>query len=431
MPTRPCTVGVRQPRRHPGQEGTVHGRAVRLTVLGRAAAAPARPASCDVLVTAPAGTALAAVASDSPRRSGRASGADVGTSTGSGAGCCTRVRTARRAAVHAGGTTRSWTAPCCPCTVPPGTRSHPDPRPLPLHTCAWWPDPTPEASISCTAAGSASAVPPTPTCRWTTRTSSRLHCAVTVAEDGRVTVADLGSTNGTTLDGAPVERAPGAARARRPAALGESALRLTPPGNRRALGTTPDGEGHVRVSVDEGTRRRRAPSGTSRTPPGPPGALEPPTTPGRRPSPTASPSRRVRCLPRACRPGGTAKPPSGETHHTYGSASWGASGGVPESGGTRSSAEAAQALAPEHGRAPRIQSRRSHGYGGRRRGHPRRRVLRAGTGLRGFLDTPGTGSRRGGRGGLRGQRPKGHTPPGDARPAGVRKRGGLSKWARG
>ncbi|HET6358638.1 FHA domain-containing protein, partial [Streptomyces sp.] len=30
---------------------------------------------------------------------------------------------------------------------------------------------------------------------------SRLHCAVTVAEDGRVTVADLDSTNGTTLDG--------------------------------------------------------------------------------------------------------------------------------------------------------------------------------------------------------------------------------------
>ncbi|NEA46013.1 FHA domain-containing protein, partial [Streptomyces sp. SID10815] len=33
---------------------------------------------------------------------------------------------------------------------------------------------------------------------------SRLHCAVTVAPDGRVSVADLGSTNGTVLDGRPI-----------------------------------------------------------------------------------------------------------------------------------------------------------------------------------------------------------------------------------
>ncbi|MEU9980035.1 FHA domain-containing protein [Streptomyces sp. NPDC050856] len=79
---------------------------------------------------------------------------------------------------------------------------------------------------------------------------SRLHCAVTVSEDGRVTVADLGSTNGTTLDGEevgprPVRLAPGALLR-----LGESSLRLTPgaPGADGApLPVTPDGEGHLRV----------------------------------------------------------------------------------------------------------------------------------------------------------------------------------------
>ncbi|GAA4917486.1 FtsK/SpoIIIE domain-containing protein [Streptomyces coeruleoprunus] len=79
---------------------------------------------------------------------------------------------------------------------------------------------------------------------------SRLHCVVTVGDDARVTVADLGSTNGTSLDGAdvgdrPVRLAPGALLR-----LGESTLRLTP-GTDIAEGTplptAPDGEGHVRV----------------------------------------------------------------------------------------------------------------------------------------------------------------------------------------
>ncbi|WP_016826018.1 FHA domain-containing protein [Streptomyces viridosporus] len=77
---------------------------------------------------------------------------------------------------------------------------------------------------------------------------SRLHCAVTVGPDGRVSVADLGSTNGTTLDGRrvgprPVRFPPGALLR-----IGESALRLTPSAGPAArTGTTPDGEGHVRV----------------------------------------------------------------------------------------------------------------------------------------------------------------------------------------
>ncbi|CAM5669524.1 hypothetical protein GCM10010329_35410 [Streptomyces spiroverticillatus] len=77
---------------------------------------------------------------------------------------------------------------------------------------------------------------------------SRLHCTVTLAEDGRVTVADLGSTNGTSLDGREVGRrevrlAPGALLR-----VGESALRLAPPGTHGpALPAAPDGEGHLRV----------------------------------------------------------------------------------------------------------------------------------------------------------------------------------------
>ncbi|MFF8290255.1 FHA domain-containing protein [Streptomyces sp. NPDC016309] len=80
---------------------------------------------------------------------------------------------------------------------------------------------------------------------------SRLHCAVTVTDGGRVTVADLGSTNGTTLDGSevgsrPVRLSPGALLR-----LGESSLRLTagpPPADGTPLPTAPDGEGHLRVS---------------------------------------------------------------------------------------------------------------------------------------------------------------------------------------
>ncbi|MCZ9348381.1 FHA domain-containing protein, partial [Streptomyces mutabilis] len=79
---------------------------------------------------------------------------------------------------------------------------------------------------------------------------SRMHCAVTVAPDGGVSVADLGSTNGTTLDSTrvgdrPVRLTPGALLR-----IGESALRLVParPGAEARLATTADGEGHVRLS---------------------------------------------------------------------------------------------------------------------------------------------------------------------------------------
>ncbi|MFE4262378.1 FHA domain-containing protein, partial [Streptomyces sp. NPDC056883] len=78
---------------------------------------------------------------------------------------------------------------------------------------------------------------------------SRLHCTVTVLPDGRVAVADLGSTNGTTLDGAVV----GAERvALAPGALlrvGESTLRLAMGPAPTPLPLTPDLEGHLSVSL--------------------------------------------------------------------------------------------------------------------------------------------------------------------------------------
>lgn len=80
-------------------------------------------------------------------------------------------------------------------------------------------------------------------------------------------MADLDSTNGTTLDGTrvgtrPVRFPPGALLR-----IGESVLRLSPSGGRR-LGTEPDGEGHVRViSVEAGSTPgdERARGGTDAT----------------------------------------------------------------------------------------------------------------------------------------------------------------------
>ncbi|MGA5065055.1 FHA domain-containing protein [Streptomyces exfoliatus] len=90
---------------------------------------------------------------------------------------------------------------------------------------------------------------------------SRAHCVVTVGEDGRVTVADRGSTNGTTLDGVPVGDRPVRFRPGALLRLGESALRLTGPGDdlrgTDARPPAPDGEGHLRVTVGTNGRDGR------------------------------------------------------------------------------------------------------------------------------------------------------------------------------
>ncbi|GAA4295922.1 hypothetical protein GCM10023086_09250 [Streptomyces venetus] len=139
---------------------------------------------------------------------------------------------------------------------------------------------------------------------------SRLHCAVTVSADGRVSVADLDSTNGTMLDGTrvgarPVRFAPGALLR-----IGESALRLAPaggPGGR--VDTTPDGEGHVRVPVPADG-------------PGPDGSVPDPASAG----------------------------PSGPTRQTYGSVAWGRPGPAGRGAGD-------PAVVPGQGGAPRVESR--------------------------------------------------------------------------
>lgn len=101
---------------------------------------------------------------------------------------------------------------------------------------------------------------------------SRLHCAVTVSDGGAVTVTDLGSTNGTSLDGAPVGTQPVLFRPGSTLRIGESVLRLETsasgtqaqygaqaPGSRTGgaspgpLRTVPDGDGQLRL-VEGGPR---------------------------------------------------------------------------------------------------------------------------------------------------------------------------------
>ncbi|ELP70652.1 FtsK/SpoIIIE family protein, partial [Streptomyces turgidiscabies Car8] len=410
------------------QKGPLTAMQIRLTVvdpLGPPSEPWARTASCDVVVTAPAGTALATVAS--------ALASVVAGDGGSSLPERGRERESGGAVVFYAGDQRLDTQRCT-LGEPPlvdgavlalGTPAEPEPHPeadevaAQLHVVAG-----PDAGGvhllhggQITIGRSADADVP-----LDDPDVSRLHCAVTVSEDGRIAVADLDSTNGTTLSGArlgtrPVRLAPGALLR-----IGESALRLTPPGDAGArVDTTPDGEGHVRVSVTEG--HAKASGRTAATPTT--SSSPPPSS-----SPSASPSR-----PSArVQPGGTAKPPSGETHHAYGSASWGAAGGVSEA--------AQQPLVPGQGRAPRIENRGSTGAarasGGAGETHGAGLTLpgsMSGAGSvprarahdeadrEGTADTPDADASAGG-----GR--KGTPLRGTDVPQGVRKRGGLSKWAR-
>jgi S-DNA-T family DNA segregation ATPase FtsK/SpoIIIE len=90
---------------------------------------------------------------------------------------------------------------------------------------------------------------------------SRLHLVLTVAPDGRATVADRGSTNGTTVDGARVGPEP---RPLAPGALlriGESTLRLLPPSGADAPSAAlPDGRGHLQLPAAAPPRPYEAPT---------------------------------------------------------------------------------------------------------------------------------------------------------------------------
>ncbi|MHB9753460.1 FHA domain-containing protein [Streptomyces sp. BYX5S] len=125
---------------------------------------------------------------------------------------------------------------------------------------------------------------------------SRLHCAVTLDADGRISVVDLDSTNGTTVDGRPVDARPVRLSPGSLVRLGESALRVSVAGDAarpRPLRTAPDGDGHVRVMPAE----------------------EQPAAP----APASVPD------------------PDQETRHAYGDAAWGSAGDTADGalGGSR------------------------------------------------------------------------------------------------
>ncbi|WP_328753259.1 FHA domain-containing protein [Streptomyces sp. NBC_00285] len=233
---------------------------IRLTVvdpLGPPDRARSRATSCDVLVTAPVGTALAAVAAalasavPGDGNTSRASEAERGGGPVVLYADGERLDTQRATLGEpplVDGAVLSLGAPAAP-------EPHPelDDAPTQLHVVAG-PD---AGGVHLLHGGqihigrSADADVP-----LDDPDVSRLHCAVTVAGDGRVSVADLTSTNGTLLDGTrvgtrPVRFPPGALLR-----IGESVLRLAPSGGSR-LGTEPDGEGHVRVAPGDARETER------------------------------------------------------------------------------------------------------------------------------------------------------------------------------
>ncbi|MFI9171633.1 FHA domain-containing protein [Streptomyces lincolnensis] len=310
---------------------------IRLTVidpLGPPDPVSGRAASCDVLVTAPAGTALAAVASALASAVSGGGTSRAGESERGGGQVVFHVAEERLDTQRCtlgeppliDGAVLSLGAPGEP-------EAHPelDDAPTQLHVIAG-PD---AGGVHLLHGGqihigrSADADVP-----LDDPDVSRLHCAVTVGADGRVSVADLDSTNGTTLDGTrvgtrPVRFTPGALLR-----IGESALRLAPTGGPGArVPTAPDGEGHVRVETapDGAGGEGGEESGAG----GRPGGT---VTDGPAPTSSTAPGR-----------------PSGRTHHAYGTAGWGTSAATSDAQGHGSAA--APPVVPGQGGAPRIEAR--------------------------------------------------------------------------
>ncbi|WP_329150752.1 FHA domain-containing protein [Streptomyces niveus] len=213
---------------------------IRLTVLAPRSGHPAGRA-CDVLVTAPAGTALAAVASSLATA---VAGPDV-----SGAVVLYAGRERLDAQRRTLGEPPLVDGAVLSLHVPGEDDAPTDDVPAQLHVVAG-PD---AGGVHLLHGGqvrigrSADADVP-----LDDPDVSRLHCSVTVADDGQVSVADLHSTNGTTLEGVRVGSRPVPLPAGALLRLGESALRLTSGGRTPTLATAPDGEGHLRVTRGEG-----------------------------------------------------------------------------------------------------------------------------------------------------------------------------------
>ncbi|MEV6675645.1 FHA domain-containing protein [Streptomyces erythrochromogenes] len=225
---------------------------IRLTVLGSRSGhqTATAPASCDVLVTAPAGTALAAVASGLAATVG---GPDTGGTVVLYAGS-ERLDLQRRVLGEpplVDGAALALNAPM-PDVLPEDGLGAPQ-----LHVVAG-----PDAGgvhllhggqIRIGRSSDADVPLDDPDV-------SRMHCAVTVIGDGRVAVADLDSTNGTTLDGSPVGSRPVALPPGALLQVGESTLRLAP-ASAPALPVTPDQEGHLSLAAPTGRDGTDGPAG--------------------------------------------------------------------------------------------------------------------------------------------------------------------------
>ncbi|MFG2340381.1 FHA domain-containing protein [Streptomyces yangpuensis] len=263
---------------------------IRLTVLGSRSGhqAATAPASCDVLVTAPVGTALAAVASGLAATVG---GPDTGGTVVLYAGS-ERLDLQRRVLGEpplVDGAVLALHAPM-PDVLPEDGLGAPQ-----LHVVAG-----PDAGgvhllhggqIRVGRSGDADVPLDDPDV-------SRMHCAVTVVHDGRIAVADLNSTNGTTLDGSPVGAQPVALPPGALLRVGESTLRLAPAGT-PSLPVTPDQEGHLALAApaapDGPTGASPDAPGTAAGARGPagPGAYAPPVpgaAPGTPPGATGTPA---------------------------------------------------------------------------------------------------------------------------------------------
>ncbi|WP_367140164.1 MULTISPECIES: FtsK/SpoIIIE domain-containing protein [Streptomyces] len=228
---------------------------IRLTVLGplsghhtTAPAVPAATCACDVLVTAPAGTALAGVASGLATAAA-AAGCDLGTGAVvvyAGAERLDPQRSALGEPPLIDGAVLSLSAPADPERHAGVLMSGVPEAAARLHVVSG-----PDAGGVHLLHGGEVHVGRSATADIPLDDPdvSRLHCAVVLHDDGTITLRDLGSTNGTVLAGEPVGAEPVRLPAGQLLRVGESVLSLhaADDSSPRVLPAVPDGEGHLRV----------------------------------------------------------------------------------------------------------------------------------------------------------------------------------------
>lgn len=221
----PCTA----------QKGPLTAMQIRLTVLGPPSGRP--PRACDVLITAPAGTALAAVASGLATA---AQSSDSAVVLYAGSERLDAQRSTLGEPPLVDGAVLSLNSPSGP-----GAALDPvlDEAAARLHVVAG-PDAGGVHLLHGGRIGIGRSVDAD--IPLDDPDVSRTHCAVTVETDGRVSVVDLDSTNGTAVDGSPVAGRPVRLMPGSLLRIGESALRLACD-DIPSVPTAPDGEGHVRV----------------------------------------------------------------------------------------------------------------------------------------------------------------------------------------